>query len=81
MTDPTASNHDTLFAKAVPVYPVHVNYEKKRWEHTPLVQSAICSGRFGLKNEGFSESQSAVCGLLIKHKCNLKRHVTNILAG
>ncbi|CAK8675787.1 unnamed protein product [Clavelina lepadiformis] len=29
MTDPTASNHDTLFAKAVPVYPVHVNYEKK----------------------------------------------------
>jgi len=37
--DPAASNNDTLIGSVMPVYPIHIDYEKERWKHTPLLES------------------------------------------
>ena len=35
--NPATSNSDTLVDSAVAIYPIHINYEERRWwKHTPL---------------------------------------------
>jgi len=47
--DPAAPNSDTLADSAVTVYPIHTDFEKEWWQHTPLSESNIHGERLWFK--------------------------------